>query len=89
MLNMERVYLFQNWEFGSESLDDFKKWDIRGEKYKILKQQDIYVHTDSQCGFLIMSLNKEKLLEVAEKRKQEKIKEYESKIEYIKGIEFN
>lgn len=86
---MERVYLFQNWNFGSETLDEFKKWDIGGNIYKKLKEQDIYVHTNSQWGFLIMSLNKEKLLEVAEKRKQGQIKEYESKIEYIKSIEFN
>jgi hypothetical protein len=69
-------------------LEKFKEWDVRGEKYEILKQQEIYVHTDSQWGFLIMSLNKEKLLEVAGKRKQDKIEDYEAKLKELKQLNF-
>jgi len=84
----EKIYLFQNWNFSSTILEKFKEWDVRGEKYKILKQQDIYVHTDSQWGFLIISLNKEKLLELAKERKQKQIEEYELKLNQLNNIKF-
>ncbi|MPM67861.1 hypothetical protein SDC9_114786 [bioreactor metagenome] len=85
---MEQVYLFQNWEFGSNSLDEFNKWDKEGKVIGKLKQQDVYIHTDSQWGFLIISLNKEKLLAIAEERRQKQIEEYESKIKWLKRINF-
>lgn len=72
---MERVYIFQDWQFGSNSLEKFKEWDKEGKILEKLRKQDIYIHTDSQWGFLIISLDKEKLLKVANERKQKEIEE--------------
>lgn len=84
----EKVYLFQDWSFYSNTIEKFKEWDKQGKILEKLRQQEVYTHTDSQWGFLIISLHKDKLLEIAEKRKQEEIQDCEFKLKQLKGIRF-
>jgi hypothetical protein len=83
MENIEKIYLFQNWNIGVYTMEEFKDWDKKGEILEKLKKEDVYTHTDSQWGFLLISLDKAKLLEVAETRRQLRVQELQSELDFL------
>ena len=86
----KKIYIFQNWKFGTNSLEEFNEWDTEGEIMKKLEEQEIYKHTDDgKDAFLYISLYKNKLEEFAINKRNREEHYLLKRLKALNNLTFN